>query len=119
MEKIFNPYREKMIEQCGAVFFLFGNKRDKNGKIINADGVKKEFDIAVNKKKYVFPVGTTGYTSKKLAELVLSDFEKYNGNMPNIKKKLEKLNTPKLPKKEIIETILSIIEILAFRPESK
>ena len=26
MEKIFNPYREKMIEQCGAVFFLFGNK---------------------------------------------------------------------------------------------
>ena len=39
--------------------------------------------------------------------------------MPNIKKKLEKLNTPKLPKKEIIETILSIIEILAFRTESK
>ncbi len=119
MEKIFNPYREKMIEQCGAVFFLFGNKKDENGNIINADGVKKEFDIAVNKKKYVFPVGATGYTAKKLAELVLSDFENYNGNMPNIKKKLEKLNTPKLPKKEIIETILSIIEILAFRPELK
>ena len=81
--------------------------------------VNYEFDIAVNKKKYVFPVGATGYKAKELAELVLSNFEKYNGNMPNIKKKLEKLNTPKLPKEEIIEIILSIIDILSFRPELK
>jgi hypothetical protein len=39
--------------------------------------------------------------------------------MPNIKKKLEKLNTPKLPKEEIIDIILSIIDILSFRPELK
>ena len=35
MEKIFNPYREKMIEQCGAVFFLFGNKKDKKVKLVS------------------------------------------------------------------------------------
>ena len=98
---------------------MFGNKKDEKGNIINADGVKKEFDIAVNKNKYVFHVGATGYKVKELAELVLSNFEKYNGNMPNIKKKLEKLNTPKLPKEEIIEIILSIIDILSFRPELK
>ena len=117
MEKIFTPYRERMVEQCGVVFFLFGNKKNKDGEIINADGVQKEFDIAVNKKKYVFPIGATGYKAKELADLVLSDFEKYNGCMPNIKVKLQELNTPHLSKDKIISSILSIIDILSFKPE--
>ena len=119
MEKIFNPYREKMIEQCGAVFFLFGNKENKNGDIVNADGVKKEFEIAVNKGKYVFPIGATGYMAKELADIVLADFKKYNGEMPNVEKILQKLNNPKIKSEDIITGILQIIDIIAFRPECK
>ncbi len=119
LESIYNPYREKMIHQCGIAFFLFGNKKNANGEIINADGVKKEFDIAVEQKKYVFPIGATGYQAKELADLVLSNFEYYNGDMLSLKELLKQLNTPRLPKDEIINIVLTIIDILAFRPKSK
>ena len=118
-EEKYAAYREKMISKCGAVFFLFGNKKDKNGENINADGIKKEFDIAVSKKKYVFPIGATGYMAKELASIVLADFQKYNGEMPNVEKILQSLNNPNAESKEIIAGMLQIIDAIAFRPECK
>lgn len=116
-EKYYN-YREKMISQCGAVFFLFGNKIDENG-LTNAAGVKKEFDIAVKNGKYVFPIGATGYMAKELADIVLSDFKKYNGNMPNIERILRQLNSHNISGDEIIEGVLQIVDAIAFRPENQ
>lgn len=108
-----------MISKCGIVFFIFGNKYDKNGNVINADGVRKEFDIAVKQKKYVFPIGATGYMAKELADIVLSDFELYNGEMPNIKILLQELNSDEITPDNIIKKMVKIIDILAFTPECK
>lgn len=105
-----------MISKCGAVFFLFGNKMDEKG-LTNASGVKKEFEIAVKNEKYVFPIGATGYMAKELADIVLSDFEKYNGKMPKVKKILKKLNNSNTSPEEIIDGVLHIIDAIAFRPE--
>ena len=119
LEEKYQKYREKMIDKCGVVFFMFGNRYDDQGNLVNAPGVRKEFDIAFKKNKYVFPIGATGYTAKELADQVLADFERYNGKMPNIKRILKELNSPKIESKDIIENILKIIETLAFRPENK
>ena len=116
-EKYYN-YREKMISQCGAVFFLFGNKIDENG-LINAAGVRKEFDIAVKNGKYVFPIGATGYMAKELADIVLGNFQKYNGYMPNIERILRQLNNHNISGDEIIEGVLQIVDAIAFRPENQ
>lgn len=116
-EKYYN-YREKMISQCGAVFFIFGNKIDENG-LTNAAGVKKEFDIAVKNGKYVFPIGATGYMAKELADIVLGDFKKYNGDMPNIERILRQLNSHNISGDEIIEGVLQIVDSIAFRPENQ
>ena len=81
--------------------------------------MRKEFDIAVKQHKYVFPIGATGYMAKELANEVLSNFEYYNGNMPNIKSLLQELNDSTIAPKKVIEKIIQIIDILAFRPELK
>ena len=117
-EEKYQAYREKMISKCGAVFFIFGNKIDENG-LTNAAGVKKEFEIAVKNGKYVFPIGATGYMAKELADIVLADFEKYNGKMPNVENILKKLNNASVPPKDIINGILHIIDAIAFRPETQ
>lgn len=117
LEEKYHAYRENMISKCGIVFFIFGNKYNPDNEIVNADGVRKEFDIAVKQGKYVFPIGATGYMAKELANEVLSNFEKYNGDMPNIKVILQELNDYAITPQKIIEKIIQIIDILAFRPE--
>ena len=119
IEEKYYAYREKMISKCGTAFFIFGNKFNRAGEAINADGVRKEFDIAVKQGKYVFPIGATGYMAKELADLVLSDFKKYNGDMPNIEEIYKNINDPSIEPQKIIEGVLQIVDILAFRPECK
>lgn len=119
LEEKYRKYREKMIDKCGIVFFMFGNRYDDNGNIVNAPGVRKEFDIAFQKHKYVFPIGATGFMAKELADEVLENFEKYNGKMPNLKRALMRLNSPKIKPSDIIENILNIVDTLTFTPENK
>lgn len=119
LEEQYEKHRENMIDKCGIVFFVFGNRCDDNGNIINAPGARKEFDIALKKNKYVFPIGATGFMAKELAEQVLDNFEYYNGKMPNLESILGRLNSPKIKPNEIIENVLKIIDALAFRPENR
>lgn len=63
-----------MISQCGAVFFLFGNKIDENG-LTNAAGVKKEFDIAV-KMVSMFPYWCNWIYGKRISRYCSWRFQK-------------------------------------------
>lgn len=114
LEDHFLHYREKMIDKCGIAFFLFGNKKDKNGDIINADGVIKEFEIAHKNGKYVFPIGPTGGASKILADKVLSNYSKYNKTSLEVEKLYFELNLPDITGDMIIEKICSIVELIAY-----
>ncbi len=114
LEDHFLHYREKMIDKCGIAFFLFGNKKDKNGNIINADGVIKEFEIAHKNGKYVFPIGPTGGASKILADKVLSNYSKYNKTSLEVEKLYFELNLPDITGDMIIEKICSIVEWIAY-----
>ena len=58
-------YRDEMISQCGIAIYMFGNKQ-KDGEIINADGVKKEFNIAESYQLVNIPLAFTGFTSNEL-----------------------------------------------------
>lgn len=69
-------YREDMISYAGTSLFIFGNKLE-NGKLESADGVKKEFDISVEQKAAVVPIGATGYKAQELWDLVLKDYDTY------------------------------------------
>lgn len=45
LKDTWEKYRKEMISKCGIAIYIFGNKK-KNGEILNADGVKKEYAIA-------------------------------------------------------------------------
>lgn len=69
-------YREDMISEAGIVIFLFGNKQE-NESIINAKGVIQEFEIAKQQNKFIIPIGSTGYASKKILEEVEANINEY------------------------------------------
>lgn len=115
LEEHFMHYREKMIDKCGIAFFLFGNKKDANGDIIVADGVIKEFEIAHQKDKYVFPIGPTGGASKVLADKVLSNYAEYNNTSSEVEKLYYELNLQDITADEIIEKVCRIVELIAYR----
>lgn len=117
LEEHFKHYREKMIEKCGIAFFLFGNKKDKLGNTIAADGVVKEFEIARKQGKYVFPIGSTGGAAKILADKVWANYESYNKTSPEVKESYKKLNAPEITADEIIEKICTIVDLIAYRDD--
>lgn len=117
LEEHFLHYREKMIDKCGIVFFLFGNKKDPSGNTIVADGVIKEFDIAHKKEKYVFPIGPTGGASKVLADRVLSNYAEYNKTSATVEKLYNELNSPDITVDEIIDKICNIVDLVAYRTD--
>lgn len=115
LEDHFKNYRNKMIDKCGVAFFLFGNKIDKNGNIVNADGLKTEFEIAHQQGKYVFPIGSTGWAAKELADKVLSNYSLYNNTSKEVEKLFLELNLPEITADEIVDKIIQIIDLLAYR----
>ena len=117
LEEHFKHYREKMIEKCGIAFFLFGNKRDKAGNTIVADGVVKEFEIARKQGKYVFPIGSTGGAAKILADKVLANYASYNKTSLDVERLYYELNLSKITADEIIEKICAIIDLIAYRDD--
>ncbi len=115
LEEHFKNYRDKMIDKCGVAFFLFGNKKDRNGNTVIADGLMKEFEIAHQQGKYVFPIGSTGWAAKELADKVLSNYSLYNKTSKEVEKLYFELNLPDISAEEIVEKIIQIIDLLAYR----
>lgn len=76
LSELWQEYRNNMIDEAGVAIFVFGNK-EKNGNVVLADGVKKEFEIAKNKRKFIIPIGSTGYVSKEILDEVKSDLNNY------------------------------------------
>jgi len=70
-------YREDMLDHAGISLFLFGNKFDPSGNVVEADGVEDEFRIALTKEIAVVPIGCTGSVAAKLHQSILDEFGTY------------------------------------------
>ena len=65
LKDTWEKYRKEMISKCGIAIYIFGNKK-KNGKILNADGVEKEYAIAESYEIVNIPLAFTGYMAEEL-----------------------------------------------------
>ena len=84
LRKTWEIYREEMISQCGIAIYMFGNKK-KDSEIVNADGVKMEYDIAKAHNLINIPLAFTRYMAEKIyseenydAQNILTENEKKN-----------------------------------------
>lgn len=111
LKEQWKEYREKFIPLAGIAIFVFGNKLV-DEKIVAANGVMEEFDIAHKQGLKVIPVGATGYMSETLYNMVMSGFDKYYAGYPELKLLFEKLGDKSLSLQEHISTVLSIVNKL-------
>ncbi len=74
---LWEEYRQKMISQCGISIFVFGNKKNENGEVIEANGVIREFEIAKENGNICIPIALTGYATSSIYKLIASEPEKF------------------------------------------
>jgi hypothetical protein len=109
---LWEEYRQKMILLAGIAIFVFGNKKDENGNIILANGVKREFEIAIQHGLIPIPIATTGYMAKEIFNEISSDYNKYFLGIEWIIPILEELSSSALNSEEIISKVLTIFQKL-------
>ncbi|MEI7186184.1 SIR2 family protein [Dickeya dianthicola] len=79
LKTLWEEYRQRMISLAGIALFIFGNKcSDK--KIINAQGVRREFEIAKEKGLILIPISPTGYISQELYTEIEKNPSEYYGD---------------------------------------
>lgn len=76
LQDLWDKYRKDMIPLAGIAIYLFGNKLDKEN-VVRANGVQREFEIAVDSGLQVVPVGATGYMAQELWKEVSANLDKY------------------------------------------
>lgn len=114
IRELWEEYRQQFISECGIVIFLFGNKLSKDQEsgeetVIEANGVIREFEIAVEKNAKVIPIGVTGYASHKLWRKVMEDFDKYYPDYPQLKDEFIKLGEGEIEYNQLIGIVTDII----------
>jgi hypothetical protein len=104
-DALWRQYRIEMLSKTGIAIFLFGNKLEA-GKIVIANGVIDEFDLAVSAGVVPIPIGGTGDAASVLSQRVLREFSKYYAaDDKTIKRLLEGLAVPRATLSEYLVEI--------------
>jgi hypothetical protein len=70
-------YRIGMLEYAGVAVFVFGNKESSGGNVIPSNGMRQEFDLAIQAGLIPIPVGATGFMAEDLWKEVSANLRKY------------------------------------------
>lgn len=70
-------YRISMLEYAGVAVFVFGNKEGSGGDVIPSNGMRQEFDLAIQAGLIPIPVGATGFMAEEIWKEVYADLRKY------------------------------------------
>ena len=100
-----------MISLAGVALFFFGNKRE-GDKVVNANGVRREFEIALEHHLLPIPVAATGFMAEELWNEISAEQDKYYGGYKWVIPMVQKLVDPKTPPHEMVKTITGIIKQL-------
>lgn len=111
---LWTRYRQDLIAPAGFAVFVAGNKLDEDGRVVAANGVREEFDIAISQSKYVLPVGATGSVSAELWREVNADFATlFPSGTP--KRAFNKLGSDTSSNEELLDALFTIIGYLTTR----
>jgi Sir2- and TIR-associating SLOG family/SIR2-like domain len=113
-QETFGRYREELVAQAGIAVFIMGNKLDRAATIINADGVRAEFELAKQRGLYVVPIGSSGWMSLELWNEVMSNLDKhFPARSAKIRPLMQRLGETVKQPLDLLETVLALVDILA------
>jgi hypothetical protein len=112
LSDLWEEYRQKMISLAGIAVFIFGNKNDGKGNVISANGVKREFEIAISQGLIPIPIAATGYITQEVFDEIIKAPEKYYVGMEWVIPVIKELASDKLSADEIIQKVITIIQTI-------
>lgn len=74
LPQLWTQYRNTMLDHAGVAIFVFGNKLV-DGKLVESNGMREEFEIARGKGIFVIPIGLTGSIARTLWREVVDQFK--------------------------------------------
>jgi hypothetical protein len=103
---LYRKHREAMISKAGIAIFLFGNKRDERGKIVPADGMQEEFDIAQACGLQIIAAGSTGWMAERIAKDQVSFLSERTSTF---RKAFDIANNPRADIASTVKAILTMV----------
>jgi len=111
--QLWEKYRQEMISGAGICILLLGNKSE-GSHIVNASGVRREFEIARQRGLHVLPIGASGYMAAELWNEVMKDFAThYPHSRPGLRPLLETLGESTDNPMTLIDPILMAVDLLS------
>jgi Sir2- and TIR-associating SLOG family/SIR2-like domain len=101
-------HREDLISRSGVVVFLAGNRAGAGGVTEHSFGVREEFEVAKRLKRFVIPVGATGFVAKELWDEVVADVASYFPGL-SVRSDLDLLADPGRSPDEHVEAVVRIV----------
>lgn len=109
-QALWKKYREDMISRSGVSIFLFGNKLE-NEEIVLANGMRAEYEIALENHCIIVPVGCTGYMAQEIWKEVHENLSAFYTNVDDVlTSAFEKLNC-KSDNPDLINNIITFINL--------
>lgn len=112
LRTLWEEYRQRMIALSGVAIFVFGNKKAQDGSIVEANGVIREFEIAVEKGAVPLPIGATGYAARAIWERIAADPTRYYGDNKELLARVAELASAETPRHELVGKLLVILKSL-------
>jgi hypothetical protein len=116
LSKLWEEYRQRMISLAGATIFVFGNKLDADGKVVDANGVIREYEITLENGRVPIPVGVTGFAAQKIWAIISAKPESYYKGIEWIIPMIAELADPKVVRAELPAKLILILQRLSKQP---
>lgn len=105
-------YRRDLISAAGIAIFFIGNKAD-GSNVINADGMRTEFELARQNRLIAIPIGSSGFMAKELWTEVMSDMKAYfPSDEAVVRPLLERLGQPCDDPVDLLDPLLALLSHL-------
>ena len=102
-----------MISRSGISIFIFGNKQDPDtGRVVAADGMLYEFEIAKQHDNIIVPIGCTGFVAERIWRIIKNNPDKYYLNLNADKRDLFDKLMIKMDGNSLINTIAEFIKAI-------
>ena len=112
-QRTFTRYREELVAQAGIAVFIMGNK-EVDGKVVTADGMRAEFELAKSKGLYLVPIGSSGSMGLEFWNEVMGDIKKFfSKNYTKIRPLMEAIGKPVKSPDTLLKPILQLIDLLS------
>ncbi|WP_459211399.1 SIR2 family protein [Aquimarina rhabdastrellae] len=109
---LWEEYRQRMMKFAGISIFIFGNKLGNQNQIIDANGVYREFEIAIENGLIPIPIAKTGYITKKIFNEIAKDPKKFYPKHDFIFECIQELSDENINSTYLIKEIIQLIKKL-------